>query len=109
YADAPEMIARTGEIADRCTFRLDELRYEYPEELAPAGKSPLEHLKRLAWEGAKQRWPAGVPEKIIEGLRHELALIAELKYEAYFLTVWDMVRFARERDILCQGRGSAAN
>lgn len=109
YRDQPELIARTGEVADRCSFRLDELRYEYPEELAPAGKTPIEHLKRLAWEGAKQRWPGGVPEKIIEGLRHELVLIEELKYEAYFLTVWDMVRFARERNILCQGRGSAAN
>lgn len=109
YRDWPELVERTVEVADRCSFRLDELRYEYPEELAPPGKTAIEHLKRLAWEGAKQRWPGGVPEKIIEGLRHELVLIEELKYEAYFLTVWDMVRFARERNILCQGRGSAAN
>lgn len=109
YRARPDLIERTMEVANRCTFRLDELRYEYPEELAPAGKTPIEHLKRLAWEGAKQRWPGGVPERIIEGLRHELQLIEELHYEAYFLTVWDMVRFARQRNILCQGRGSAAN
>ncbi len=109
YRHYPAAIDCTVEIADRCTFRLDELRYEYPEELAPPGKTPIEHLKRLAWEGAKQRWPGGVPEKIIAGLRHEFSLIEELRYEAYFLTVWDIVRFARQRNILCQGRGSAAN
>lgn len=109
YRKSPELIERTAEVLDRCDFRLDSLRYEYPEELAPAGKTPLEHLKRLTWEGAKARWPGGVPDKIIDGLRHELALISELRYEAYFLTVWDLVRFARERNILCQGRGSAAN
>lgn len=109
YHRHPDAVERTLEIADRCRFRLDELRYEYPEELAPAGKTPIEHLKRLVWEGAKMRWPGGVPEKIIDGLRHELQLIAELRYEAYFLTVWDLVRFARQRNILCQGRGSAAN
>ncbi|WP_164102191.1 error-prone DNA polymerase [Candidatus Laterigemmans baculatus] len=109
YREATDLIARTVEIADRCTFRLDELRYEYPEELVPEGKTPIEHLKRLAWEGARQRWPEEVPEKIIEALRHEFELIEALRYEAYFLTVWDMVRFARSRNILCQGRGSAAN
>ena len=71
--------------------------------------SLLEHLKRLTWEGAKARWPDGVPEKVINLLRHEMQIIQELSYEAYFLTVWDMVRFARQRNILCQGRGSAAN
>ncbi len=109
YRDAPEAIARTTEIADRCQFSLDQLRYEYPAEIAPPGMTLIEHLKRLTWEGAKQRWPDGVPEKLIEQLRHEMRLIEELKYEAYFLTVWDMVRFARARGILCQGRGSAAN
>ena len=109
YREVPDAIARTMEIADQCTFSLDELRYEYPEEIAPSGMTQIEHLKRLTWEGAKQRWPAGVPEKIIQALRHEIELIEELHYEAYFLTVWDMVRFARERNILCQGRGSAAN
>ena len=109
YRDVPDAIERTVEIADRCRFRLDELRYEYPEELAPPGIRPIEHLKRLTWVGAKQRWPGGVPDSVIETLRRETALIEELRYEAYFLTVWDMVRFAREQDILCQGRGSAAN
>lgn len=109
FRRAPQALANTLEIAAQCSFRLDELRYQYPEELAPNGRSPIEHLKRLTWEGAKQRWPGGVPESIIAGLRHELQLIEELHYEAYFLTVWDIVRFARQQNILCQGRGSAAN
>ena len=88
---------------------LDELRYEYPEELAPPGQTPLEHLTRLTWAGASGRYPGGVPEKVRKLLEHELQLIAELRYEAYFLTVWDLVVFARSRGILCQGRGSAAN
>lgn len=109
YRDVPEAIEKTVEIADRCQFKLSELRYEYPEEIAPPGMSLVEHLKRLTWEGAKARWPDGVPEKVIDLLRHEMQIIQELSYEAYFLTVWDMVRFARQRNILCQGRGSAAN
>ena len=109
YRDVPNAIERTVEIAEQCTFTLDELRYEYPAEIAPAGMTQIEHLKRLTWEGAKQRWPDGVPEKVLDTIRHEMTLIEELKYEAYFLTVWDLVRFAREKKILCQGRGSAAN
>ena len=109
YCGAPDAIARTIEIASQCQFSLDELRYEYPIELAPKGLTPIEYLKRLTWVGAKQRWPEKVPEKIIDLIRHEMKLIEDLGYEAYFLTVWDMVRFARERNILCQGRGSAAN
>ncbi|MFK8111983.1 MAG: error-prone DNA polymerase [Rubripirellula sp.] len=109
YREVPDAIARTVEIADRCVFTLDQLRYEYPAEVAPSGMTLIEHLKRLTWEGAKQRWPDGVPSKVIELLRHEMQIIEELRYEAYFLTVWDMVRFAREQQILCQGRGSAAN
>ncbi|MGI9472965.1 MAG: error-prone DNA polymerase, partial [Rubripirellula sp.] len=109
YRDAPDAIERTNEIADRCRFCLSELRYEYPEEIAPPGMTLIEHLKRLTWEGAQGRWPGGVPERVIELLRHEIRIIEELHYEAYFLTVWDMVRFARQRNILCQGRGSAAN
>ncbi len=109
YSLAPDAIAATVDVADRCGFSLSQLKYEYPEEIAPPGMSPLEHLKRLTWEGAKLRWPSGVPEKVIEALKHEMSLIQQLRYEAYFLTVWDMVRFARERHILCQGRGSAAN
>ena len=80
-----------------------------PKRIAPSGMTLIERLKRLTWEGAKQRWPDGVPEKVIELLRHEFEIIEELHYEAYFLTVWDMVRFARQQNILCQGRGSAAN
>ena len=109
FASAPDAIRRTVEIADRTAFSLDELRYEYPEELAPQGQTPAEYLTRLAWEGARQRYPEGVPDKVRRLIEHELQLIGELHYEAYFLTVWDLVRFARERGILCQGRGSAAN
>lgn len=109
FADCPEAVVRTVEVADRCTFSLDELRYEYPEELCPPGLTPLEHLTRLTWEGASQRYPDGIPDKVRRLIEHELNLIAELRYEAYFLTVWDLVRFARSREILCQGRGSAAN
>jgi len=109
FARAPDAVRRTVEIADRCTFSLDELRYEYPEELAPRGEKPIEHLRRLTWAGAKKRYPCGVPDKVRRLLEHELRLIEELRYEAYFLTVWDLVRFARRRGILCQGRGSAAN
>jgi error-prone DNA polymerase len=109
FAQAPEALARTLEIAARCTFSLDELRYEYPEELAPPGETPLSYLTRLAWAGAAERYPRGVPPKVRSLVEHELSLIADLHYEAYFLTVYDLVRFARERGILCQGRGSAAN
>jgi error-prone DNA polymerase len=109
FADVPGALARTVEIADRCRFSLDELRYEYPEELCPAGVTPAEYLARLTWQGAAKRYPGGVPDKVREQLTHELAIIDDLHYEAYFLTVWDLVRFARGRGILCQGRGSAAN
>lgn len=109
YRQIPEALERTTEVGQRCGFSLDELRYEYPEEIAPVGMTLIEHLKRLTWEGAKHRWPEGVPSRVIDLLRHEMKLIEELNYEAYFLTVWDMVRFAREQNILCQGRGSAAN
>lgn len=109
YRDIPGAITRTIEVAEACTFSLDDLRYEYPEEIAPDGMTLIDHLRRLTWEGARQRWPRGVPEKIIASLRHEMSIIRDMRYEAYFLTVWDMVRFARSRNILCQGRGSAAN
>lgn len=109
FADAPEAIARTIEIAERCQFSLDELKYEYPTELAPTGQTPLEYLTQLTWQGAAKRYPGGLPEKVRQQIEYELELVAELHYESYFLTVWDLVRFARSRNILCQGRGSAAN
>ncbi|WP_143901729.1 error-prone DNA polymerase, partial [Tepidimonas thermarum] len=105
----PALIAATREIAARCTFTLDELRYEYPPEVVPAGYTPTQHLRALVQAGARQRYPHGTPAPVQAQLEHELALIAELGYEHYFLTVYDIVRFARERGILCQGRGSAAN
>ncbi|MDQ3582500.1 MAG: error-prone DNA polymerase, partial [Pseudomonadota bacterium] len=106
---APEWLAETLRIAGRCRFSLDELRYEYPEDLVPTGETASAHLRRLTERGAQQRWPQGVPAKVRPQIEHELALIAELGYEAYFLTVHDLVAFARRRGILCQGRGSAAN
>ena len=109
FAEIPDAIERTMEITRRCGFSLDELKYEYPEELVPNQTTPMQHLTELSWQGAHQRYPAGLPRKVIQLLMHELQLIEELNYEAYFLTVWDLVRFARSRGILCQGRGSAAN
>lgn len=109
FTKFPAAVKRTVEIADRCTFSLDELRYEYPEELAPPGESLPDYLARLTWEGAKGRYPHGVPDKVRRLIEYEFHVIHQLKYEAYFLTVWDLVRFARSRGILCQGRGSAAN
>jgi error-prone DNA polymerase len=109
FAECPEAVLRTVDLVDHCTFSLEELRYEYPEELCPVGLTPIEHLSHLAWEGARWRYPQGPPEKVHRLLEYELKLVEELRYEAYFLTVWDLVRFARSKDILCQGRGSAAN
>ena len=109
FADCPDAVARTIEVSDRCNFSLDELRYEYPEELCPRGLTPIQHLINLTWRGAKERYPRGVPGKVRGLIEHELKLIDELHYAAYFLSVWDLVRFARERGIQCQGRGSAAN
>ncbi|MCY3813220.1 MAG: error-prone DNA polymerase [Gammaproteobacteria bacterium] len=104
-----EMLAETCELADRCTFRLDELRYEYPKELVPPGLTPAAHLRQLTEAGALARWPSGPPDEVTELVERELKLIADLRYEYFFLTVHDIVRFARENSILCQGRGSAAN
>ncbi len=105
----PEAIMQTMAIAGRCTFSLDELRYEYPDDEAPPGTTPQEELARLAREGAETRYPGGVPEKVTTQIDYELKLIDDLDYAPYFLTVHDIVRFARSRGILCQGRGSAAN
>jgi len=101
-------VHRSGDIAARCRFSLDELRHEYPSEIA-GDERPPERLARLAREGLARRYPAGVPERVQEMMAHELRLISRLGYEPYFLTVHDVVAFARKRGILCQGRGSAAN
>ncbi|MGH8244403.1 MAG: error-prone DNA polymerase, partial [Steroidobacteraceae bacterium] len=103
------LLDATLEIAARCRFSLDELRYEYPEEIVPSGTTPAAHLRRLVEEGASCRWPGGTPPAVAALIERELALISELRYERYFLTVHDLVGFARSRGILCQGRGSAAN
>ncbi len=104
-----ELMQETLRVAARCDFSLDELRYNYPSEVVPAGDTPASYLRRLAYEGAGRRWPQGAPAEVQEKIEHELALIGELKYEHYFLTVYDIVAFARSQHILCQGRGSAAN
>jgi error-prone DNA polymerase len=104
-----EMMAETLEIAARCVFSLDDLRYEYPLEVVPDGETPTSWLNTLVGKGAAIRYPAGVPTKVTLLVEKELALIKEKKYEYYFLTVHDIVRFARKANILCQGRGSAAN
>jgi len=104
-----DTIERTLEIVERCRFSLDELRYEYPEEPVPEGQRPQQRLAELAWKGAAERFPEGVPDKVRGLIEHELQLIERLDYARYFLTVHDIVRFARQRSILCQGRGSAAN
>lgn len=105
----PELLAETLNIAARCQFSLDELRYEYPEEIVPAGQTPATWLRSETERGLLRRYPGGVPESVRQRVEHELGLIAEMAYEAYFLTVYDIVCFARSREILCQGRGSAAN
>lgn len=105
----PELLDETLRIAERCTFDLGQLSYQYPHELVPAGQTPTSWLRVLTEKGARWRWPDGTPEKARELIETELKLIAELKYESYFLTVHDIVRFARDQSILCQGRGSAAN
>ena len=109
FARWPDAIASSVEIAERCRFSLDELKYQYPNEVSEPGCTAQETLTKLTWEGVAQRYPDGVPDKVIKVLHHELRLIEELGYAPYFLTVNSIVRFARSRDILCQGRGSAAN
>jgi error-prone DNA polymerase len=109
FSRYPEALARTMDIAARCRFSLDELSYQYPEECALPGLTPQQTLEKLTWEGAAERYPEGVPDKVIVILTHELRLIEKLGYAPYFLTVNAIVRFARSQDILCQGRGSAAN
>lgn len=105
----PHMLENSVALARQCTFSLNELRYQYPREIAPEGMQPAQYLRQLVEEGASRRYPEGVPPAMQVQIDHELALIEELGYEAYFLTVHDIVKFARQRGILCQGRGSAAN
>ena len=109
FRQYPDAIRRTHEISEACRFSLDELLYEYPEEITSEGRTPQEELCILTWEGARQRFGKLIPEKTISAIHYELAFIEQMNYAAYFLTVNDIVRFAREQAILCQGRGSAAN
>ncbi len=104
-----EWLANTISLASRCKFSLSELRYEYPQEIVPPGETPTSHLRKLTLAGAAQRFKGALPEKILDQIEHELALIQQLEYERYFLTVADVVQWARAQKILCQGRGSAAN
>ena len=104
-----DLLEESARIADTIHFSLDELCYEYPDELVPGGETAGSYLRKLTEEGMRRRWPGGTPAKVIKLVEHELTLIAELEYESYFLTVQDIVAFARSKNILCQGRGSAAN
>ncbi|SHN13747.1 error-prone DNA polymerase [Rhizobacter sp. OV335] len=104
-----DLLDETLNVTARCCFSLDELKYQYPDEVVPAGHTPASYLRKITYEGAGQRWPQGMPAKVQQLIEYELSLVAELRYEHYFLTVADIVMFARSRGILCQGRGSAAN
>src|SRR5262249_5623801 len=109
FASFPAAIARSVTIAEACAFDLGHLKYEYPPEPVPPGKTPQQHLVDLTWAGARKRYPDGIPDNVRQRLDDELAIIARLGYARYFLTVHDVVAFARSRpqEILCQGRGSA--
>lgn len=107
YPDA--LLQATVELAQRCTFDISKISYTYPRELVPEGHTPTSYLRQLTEAGIRRRWPGGITAKVREDIEKELALIALKKYEAFFLTVQDVVRFAREQNILCQGRGSSAN
>ena len=109
YADAPELVARTLEIARRCSFSLSEIVYRYPSQRLPEGYTTAQWLRELTWSGAVERYPDGTPEEVKAQLRRELDVIEELDYCGYFLTMWELVSYCRKNGILCQGRGSAAN
>lgn len=109
FSAYPEAVARTMEIVEHLTFSLDELRYDYPDEIKGESATPQDELERLTWLGAKEKYPNGIPDKVKRQLDHELALIGSLNYAPYFLTVWDLACFAKNSGILHQGRGSAAN
>jgi len=104
-----ELLDESVRIARRCQFRLDQLRYRYPREVVPQGMTSAAHLRDLTEAGIRRRWPGGIDAALRQQIEHELRLISDLRYESYFLTVHDIVQFARSRGILCQGRGSAAN
>jgi error-prone DNA polymerase len=109
FARHPDAVARSLDIVGRCRFSLDALRYQYPTEVRVPGQTPQQALETLTWDGAARAYPDGVPDAVVRQLHHELALIAQLDYAPYFLTVHSIVRFAKSKGILCQGRGSAAN
>ncbi len=109
FRQYPDAIKRTQEIAEACTFSLDELKYRYPKEITTGGRSPQEELAMLAWQGAGERYGKLIPGKVTTAIHHELAFMEQMNYAEYFLTVYDIVRFARSQNFLCQGRGSAAN
>ncbi len=109
FARWPQAIEEARKVADACRFSLDELKYVYPEKSYPEGRTPQQQLEVLTWEGAEKRYPAGVPDAVREGLQKELGLIGQLDLSRYFLTIKEIVDFARSKEILCQGRGSAAN
>ena len=109
FRDRPEAVGRTLEIADRCSFNLEEIRYYFSEESLPSGHTPMSYLRELTYKGLHFRYPAGPPSEVLLQIERELALIEKLEFPGYFLAIWDIVRFGRERGILCQGRGSAAN
>ena len=104
-----ELLAETLRVAARCSFSIEELKYQYPDEVVPTGHTAASFLRQVTYEGASRRWPSGIAGQVQAQIEHELALICALRYEHYFLTVYDIVAFARSRHILCQGRGSAAN
>jgi error-prone DNA polymerase len=109
FRQYPDAIRQTQELTSACQFTLDSLQYEYPEEITSEGRTPQEELTVLAWQGAKERFGEHIPEKTTAAIHYELDFIEKMNYASYFLTVYDIVRFARSQNILCQGRGSAAN
>ncbi len=109
FSDYPEALARSREIVERCCFDMSQLQYQYPEEAIVPGLDAQQSLTKFTWEGAADRYPEGIPDEVRKAILHELELIREMRYAPYFLTVYSIVRFARSKDILCQGRGSAAN
>lgn len=109
FSRYPEAVARTVDIVERCRFSLDDLAYQYPDEVPVPGQTPQRALEALTWEAAVRTYPEGIPDEVRKSLNHELDLIGRMNYAPYFLTVNSIVRYARSQDILCQGRGSAAN